>query len=143
MSLASSLTGSSCVDSALAPGAALVEDGRPCFGRMALLVEFGVGIVIGAEVTPGGVALGISTGEVFVSLLLKSPQLHFCFENTASTRSRFRVWSARSVKMSRNRRAANTREEKLRGRRGAASVRGWTRAAISLALVKAVVRLVK
>ena len=62
-------------DSALAPGASLIEDGRPCFGRMALLVESRVGIVMGAEVTPGGVAPGISTGEAFVSLLLKSPQL--------------------------------------------------------------------
>ena len=62
-------------DSSLTPGASFTENGRPCLGRTALLVDSRVGIVIGAEVTPGGVAPGVSTGEVFVSLLLKSPQL--------------------------------------------------------------------
>lgn len=62
-------------DCALMPGASWIEDGKPCFGRMALLVESRSGIVIGAEAKPGGVAPGVATGEVFVSLLLRSPRL--------------------------------------------------------------------
>lgn len=60
---------------ALMPRASFIEDGRPCFGRMALLVESGSGIVMGAQVNPGGVAPGVATGEVFVSLLLQAPRL--------------------------------------------------------------------
>ncbi len=62
-------------DSALMPRASCIEDGRPCFGRMAVLVESRSGIVIGAQAKPGGVAPGVATGEVFVSLLLQSPRL--------------------------------------------------------------------
>jgi len=61
-------------DSALMPGASFIEEGRPCFGRMALLVESRSGTVIGAQVKPGGVAPGAATGSAFVSLLLQSPR---------------------------------------------------------------------
>lgn len=62
-------------DSALMPGASILEEGKPCFGRMALLVESGSGIVVGAQARAGGVAPGVATGAAFVSLLLQSHRL--------------------------------------------------------------------
>ena len=52
-----------------------MEDGRPCFGRVALLVESANGIVIGAEAKSGVMPPGEATGAVLVSLLLRSPGL--------------------------------------------------------------------
>ena len=62
-------------DSALMPGASFYQDGRPCFGRMTLLVESATGIVLSAEVKPGSIPAGAATGAAFASALCKCTRL--------------------------------------------------------------------
>ncbi|MBN8247619.1 MAG: hypothetical protein J0L84_09265 [Verrucomicrobia bacterium] len=51
------------------------ENGRPCMGRVTLLVESRNGIVLGAKVSSGATAPGDTVGAVLVSLLRQSPEL--------------------------------------------------------------------
>ncbi|MBX3735025.1 MAG: hypothetical protein KF791_20810 [Verrucomicrobiae bacterium] len=62
-------------DSALMPGASFRENGRPCFGRVALLVESVNGIVIGGKASSGAMHPGDAAGAALVSLLRQAPVL--------------------------------------------------------------------
>ena len=45
-------------DCMLVSGGAILEQGRPCFGRYGMLVECGQGMILGLDVQPGGIAPG-------------------------------------------------------------------------------------
>jgi len=54
----------------LLPGGSFLENGRPCYGRVSLLVEHRRGLVLGCEVSSGAVAPGESAGRGLVKALL-------------------------------------------------------------------------
>jgi len=58
--------------STLMPGASFIEQGRPCFGRLSLLVETGGGMIVGTEFGSGAVAAGEAAGRDLVKGLLKA-----------------------------------------------------------------------
>lgn len=62
-------------DCSFLPGGALLENGRPCFGRFSLLVEKQRGLVIGMDVQSGAVNPGEAAGRSLINALLKAGQL--------------------------------------------------------------------
>lgn len=62
-------------DTYLMPGASFIEQGRPCFGRISLLVEIGRGLVVGMEMQNGAVQSGEAAGFGLVGSLLKAKVL--------------------------------------------------------------------
>ena len=62
-------------DATLMPGASIVEEGRPCFGRMVLMVDTESGFVINAEIKPGYAPQGETTGSGFVTALSRARAL--------------------------------------------------------------------
>lgn len=59
-------------DARLVPEASFLKDGRPCFGRMALLVESDTGMVASFDLQAGGAPAGEAALSSFVALLLKA-----------------------------------------------------------------------
>ena len=57
-------------DSTLMPGASFLEKGRPCFGRLSLLVETSRGMVAGMDLGSGAVAAHEAAGRGLVKGLL-------------------------------------------------------------------------
>jgi hypothetical protein len=53
-------------DSIILPGASLLENGRPCFGRISLLVETQRGLVLGAEIHAGPTPAAEAAGRALV-----------------------------------------------------------------------------
>jgi hypothetical protein len=62
-------------DSTLLPGGSFVENGRPCFGRVSLLVETGRGLVLGMDVQSGALTPGEAAGRSLLKSLLMAPSL--------------------------------------------------------------------
>lgn len=62
-------------DCTLMPGGSFVEDGRPCFGRYALLVERQRGLIIGMDVASGALTPGEAAGRTLVKALLMAKSL--------------------------------------------------------------------
>jgi hypothetical protein len=62
-------------DSSLVPGASFLENGRPCFGRISLLVETGRGLVLGMDLQSGALTPGEGAGRSLVKALLQAPSL--------------------------------------------------------------------
>lgn len=62
-------------DCTMLPGGSFVEDGRPCFGRFALLVEKRRGLVIGMDVASGALTPGEAAGRTLVKALLMGKSL--------------------------------------------------------------------
>lgn len=62
-------------DCALTPGVSFCEQGRPCFGRVGLLVETGRGLVMGVAVESGTRAPGEAAGRALVTTLLRAGAL--------------------------------------------------------------------
>ncbi len=68
--------GTACeFDSSLLPGGSFLENGRPCFGRISLLVEQNRGLVLGISVQSGALTPGEAAGRGLVESLLKAGQL--------------------------------------------------------------------
>ena len=62
-------------DCVLVPNGAILEQGRPCFGRYGMLVECGQGMILGLDVQPGGIAPGQAAGRALVKALLTARML--------------------------------------------------------------------
>jgi hypothetical protein len=62
-------------DCVLVPGGAILEQGRPCFGRYGLLAECGRGMILGMDVQSGGTAPGEAAGRALVKALLMAKML--------------------------------------------------------------------
>jgi hypothetical protein len=62
-------------DSSLLPGGSFLENGRPCFGRISLLVEQKRGLVLGMSVQSGALTPGEAADRGLVEALLKAGQL--------------------------------------------------------------------
>ncbi len=62
-------------DCSLMPGGSFVENGRPCFGRVSLLVEKQRGLVIGMDVASGALTPGEAAGQSLVKALLMGNSL--------------------------------------------------------------------
>jgi len=62
-------------DSSLLPGGSFLENGRPCFGRISLLVEQKRGLVLGMSVQSGALTPGEAAGHGLVDALLKTSLL--------------------------------------------------------------------
>jgi hypothetical protein len=62
-------------DCSIAHGGAILQNGRPCFSRISLLVEQRRGIVLGFELSLGTETLTESTGRGLVKTLLKNGPL--------------------------------------------------------------------
>ena len=62
-------------DSSLLPGGSFVENGRPCFGRVSLLVEQQRGLVLGMGVQSGALNPGEAAGRGLVEALLRGGHL--------------------------------------------------------------------
>lgn len=70
------LPGLACeFDCTMLPGGSFIEQGRPCFGRFALLVEQRQGMVVGMSVESGASPLGEAAGRSLVDALLKAGHL--------------------------------------------------------------------
>jgi hypothetical protein len=68
--------GTACeFDSSLLPGGSFLENGRPCFGRISLLVEQKRGLVLGMSVQSGALTPGEAAGRGLVESLLKAGEL--------------------------------------------------------------------
>lgn len=68
--------GTACeFDSSLLPGGSFLENGRPCFGRISLLVEQKRGLVLGMSVQSGTLTPGESAGRGLVEALLTAGHL--------------------------------------------------------------------
>jgi hypothetical protein len=57
-------------DSIILPGASFLENGRPCFGRVSLLVETQRGLVVGMEMHGGPMQMAEAAGRALVKGLL-------------------------------------------------------------------------
>jgi hypothetical protein len=57
-------------DCTILPGMSLIEQGRPCFGRISLLVETQRGLVLGVEVQSSTIPRGNAAGSSLVKSLL-------------------------------------------------------------------------
>jgi hypothetical protein len=62
-------------DSSLLPGGSFLENGRPCFGRISLLVEQKRGLVLGMSVQSGALTPGEAAGRGLVEALLMAGSL--------------------------------------------------------------------
>jgi hypothetical protein len=62
-------------DSTLTPGGSFLENGRPCFGRISLLVERKNGLVFGTNVQSGALTPGEAAGRGLVEALLMAGNL--------------------------------------------------------------------
>jgi|SRR5665213_311347 len=62
-------------DSSLLPGGSFLENGRPCFGRINLLVEQKIGLVLGMSVQGGALTPGEAAGRGLVEALLTAGSL--------------------------------------------------------------------
>lgn len=62
-------------DCTLMPGGSFVENGRPCFGRISLLVEKQHGLVVGMDVASGALAPGEAAGRTLMKALLMGQSL--------------------------------------------------------------------
>lgn len=62
-------------DSSLLPGGSFLENGRPCFGRISLLVEQKRGLVLGMSVQSGALTPGEAAGRGLVEALLVAGNL--------------------------------------------------------------------
>lgn len=62
-------------DCALLPGGSFIENGRPCFGRLSLLVEKQRGLVLGMSVQSGALTPGEASGRSFIDALLMADTL--------------------------------------------------------------------
>jgi hypothetical protein len=62
-------------DSSLLPSGSFLENGRPCFGRISLLVEQKLGLVLGMSVQSGALTPGEAAGRGLVEALLKAGRL--------------------------------------------------------------------
>ncbi len=68
--------GTACeFDCSLLPGGSFLENGRPCFGRISLLVEQQRGLVVGMGVQSGALTPGEAAGRGLVDALLLAGQL--------------------------------------------------------------------
>jgi len=68
--------GTTCeFDSSLLPGGSFLENGRPCFGRISLLVEQKRGLVLGMSVQSGALIPGEAAGRGLVESLLTAGRL--------------------------------------------------------------------
>jgi hypothetical protein len=62
-------------ESSLMPSASFLENGRPCFGRVSLLVEGQSGVVLGMDMQSGALSPGEAAGRGLVEALLKAGKL--------------------------------------------------------------------
>jgi hypothetical protein len=62
-------------DCTMMPGGSFEENGRPCFGRISLLVEKQRGLVIGMDVQSGGLTPGEAAGRSLIKALLMAKAL--------------------------------------------------------------------
>jgi hypothetical protein len=62
-------------DSSLLPGGTFLENGRPCFGRICLLVEQRRGLALGMSVQGGAISPGEAAGRGLVEALLMAGRL--------------------------------------------------------------------
>lgn len=62
-------------DCNLMPGGSFCENGRPCFGRISLLVEKERGLVLGVDLASGALTAGEAAGHSLVKMLLMGESL--------------------------------------------------------------------